>query len=211
MDSEFVRASEYSPGPTQPAPDIIQWQAAIVERLDSLQGLSTSPDIERRLKDLERKIASISSLKPEERQGLREAISDLLTETHSLREESAKQARQIEDLKREASDATEAIIEIREHFPALIASINKRLSHLEHPDKVSGQTAQDRAKKIDRYMEGRPDHKASYEALKGFLDINDVLLNYSISALKTEFPDKYIVIRDKADHRKKWLRAVPKI
>jgi uncharacterized protein YoxC len=211
MDTGFARASEYSPVSPQPDAGIIQWQNAIVERLDALQESSTSPDVERRLKEVERKVAGIATLKPEERQGLHETINDLLVETRSLRADSDKWIREIKDVKQEVSEATEAIIEIREHFPALIGSINKRVSKLEHPEKQSGHAAQDRAKKIDKYMEGRPDHKASYEALKGFLTINDVLLNFSIAALKTEFPDKYVVARDKADHRKKWLREVPKI
>jgi len=211
MSSGFVRASEYSPEDRPLDASIIQWQESIVERLDALQESSTSPDTERRLNELERRVAGLATLSPDERQGLRETINDLLIETQSLRADNNKRAREIEDLKKEASEATEAIIEIREHFPSLIASINKRVSKLEHPDKVLSQVSHDRAKKIDRYMEDRPDHKASYEALKGFLEINDVLLNYSVAALKIEFPDKYIVTRDKADHRKKWLREVPKI
>lgn len=74
-----------------------------------------------------------------------------------------------------------------------------------------GQTAQDRAARIDHYMDARPDHKASYEALKGFLGINDVLLNSAIAALKKEHPGKYGTSKDSTDKRKRILAVIPKI
>jgi hypothetical protein len=126
-----------------------------------------------------------------------------------------KHDRQISDLQRAFSskieEITKDIIDIREYFPKLVSEDRKRLVALEHPEKTPGQISQDRAKKIDKYMEGRPDHKASYEALKGFLVINDVLLNFSIASLKNDYPDKYITIKDKKDHRKRWLLEVQKI
>lgn len=152
-----------------------------------------------------------ANIRPEEKQALIQLLSDLAEKNKELQATVEKQAKNIKDLTQEVSEATEAIIEIREHFPALIGSINKRLSKLEHPAKMPGLTSQDRAKKIDRYMEGRPDHKASYEALKGFLVINDVLLNFSIASLKNDYPDKYITIKDRKDHRKRWLLEVQKI
>ena len=77
--------------------------------------------------------------------------------------------------------------------------------------KEPGQTAQDRANRIDHYMDARPDHKASYEALKGFLEIDDVKLNLTIAALMKEHPGKYARQKDKNDGRKKWLAVIPKI
>ena len=60
-------------------------------------------------------------------------------------------------------------------------------------------------------MDARPDHKASYEALKGFLGINDVLLNSAIAALKKEHPGKYGTSKDSTDKRKRILAVIPKI
>lgn len=96
-----------------------------------MQESSTSPDIERRLKELERKVAAIATLKPEERQGLRETINDLLVETQSLRADSNKQAREIEELRKSRKDIEQDIEEIREHFPALVVETKKRVSALE--------------------------------------------------------------------------------
>ena len=56
-------------------------------------------------------------------------------------------------------------------YDEALAKLNQRLAKLEHPDREAGQTAKDRAARIDKYMAARPDHKASYEALKGFLEI----------------------------------------
>jgi DNA repair exonuclease SbcCD ATPase subunit len=115
MDSGFVRASEYSPSPSPPLdPNMIQWQEAIVERLDALQESSTGPAIERRLKELERKVASIATLKPEERQALRETINDLLIETQSLQAGSDAQAKRIEDLKKANEALQREIYDLRE-------------------------------------------------------------------------------------------------
>jgi ElaB/YqjD/DUF883 family membrane-anchored ribosome-binding protein len=194
----FVNATEIGPGLSQ--------------EQEHEQQIKYLLDINEKLNEaLDAKPESTGSMPPHEKQALLEIINDLQTGLKLCNQTIEKQAIQIKDLNKEVSDATQAIIEIREHFPALIASINKRVSKVEHPDKQPGQTAQDRAKRIDKYMEGRPDHKASYEALKGFLLVNDVLLNFALAALKKECPDKYVMIKDKLDRRKKWLMEVPKI
>lgn len=197
--SGFKLASEIGPGLSQEE----EHQAQIKYLLDI--NLKLNEALDAKPQEL------TGSIPAHEKQALLEIVSDLQTGLKLCDQTIAKQAATIKDLKGEVSEATQAIIEIREHFPALIASINKRVSKVEHPDKQPGQTAWDRAKRIDKYMEGRPDHKASYEALKGFLLVNDVLLNFALAALKKEYPDKYIMIKDKLDRRKKWLMEVPRI
>jgi hypothetical protein len=100
---------------------------------------------------------------------------------------------------------------ITAHYENWIGKLEQRLAKLEHPAKYPGHTAQDRAARLDHYMDARPDHKASYEALKGFLEIDDVKLNLSIAALMKEHPGKYARQKDKIDGRKKWLAIIPKI
>lgn len=202
----FVRASELGPGLSQEE----EHQAQIKYLLDINLKLNEA---------LDAKPQESGSMKPVEKEALIFIINELQTGLKLCNQElkqsnlaNARHEATIKDLKKEVSEATQAIIEIREHFPALIASINKRVSKVEHPDKQPGQTAQDRAKKIDRYMEGRPDHKASYEALKGFLKIGDnALLSRAIDALNREFPGKYVMRKDKDDKRKRILAEVKRI
>lgn len=77
--------------------------------------------------------------------------------------------------------------------------------------KDPGKTALARVGKIIRYLDNRPDHKASYEVLKGHLEINDVLLNQTIAILLREYPGEYCRADDSNDKRKKWLAKMPKI
>lgn len=77
--------------------------------------------------------------------------------------------------------------------------------------KEPGHTSQDRAKRLDTYMDARPDHKASYEALKGFLEVNDVLLNQTIAALMKDQLGKYARSKDEHDKRKRWLVRIPEM
>lgn len=92
-----------------------------------------------------------------------------------------------------------------------IALDRQRIAKLEHPVKELGQTSIDRAKRIDHYMESRPDHKASYESLRGWLGINSVLLNLSIAALIKMHPGKYARAQDKVNKRNRWLVVVPRV
>ena len=110
------------------------------------------------------------------------------------------------------------IIALEMQNKAILERLNELENRLDaHSKKIyrenhePGQTSQDRATRLDHYMDARPDHKASYEALKGFLGINDVLLNSAIAALKKEHPGKYGTIKDAADKRKRILAVIPKI
>jgi hypothetical protein len=149
MASDFVRASEISSSPTrdEEMADLIRRQAVILERLEAAQGNEISPDIERRLEDLEKKVASIATLKPEERQGLRETINDLLIETQSLRTDSNKQSRVIEDLKKSNEKLQKEVYDVKEltkrnltthwaRMDELADEFDTRLSGLENSNKA---------------------------------------------------------------------------
>jgi len=92
-----------------------------------------------------------------------------------------------------------------------IALDRQRISRLEHPTKNPGKTETARAEKIDKYLASRPDHKASFEALRGFLEVNAILLNLAIAALMKDAPGQYMIIKDKLDKRKRFLAVIPKI
>ena len=100
---------------------------------------------------------------------------------------------------------------ILDHLSELESRLDAHSKKIYRENREPGQTAQDRAARIDHYMDARPDHKASYEALKGFLGINDVLLNAAIAALMRAQPGKYARQKDHADKRKRVLAVIPKI
>jgi hypothetical protein len=91
-----------------------------------------------------------------------------------------------------------------------IAYDRKRLAKLEHPTKEPGKTERSRAEKIEKYLVARPDHKASYETLKGMLQINNVLLNQTIKILMDGSPGRYGVVKAPGDKRKRTLIMYPK-
>ena len=91
-----------------------------------------------------------------------------------------------------------------------IAYDRKRLAKLEHPTKEPGKTELSRAEKIEKYLAARPDHKASYETLKGMLQINNVLLNQTIKILMDGSPGRYGVVKAPGDKRKRTLIMYPK-
>jgi predicted RNase H-like nuclease (RuvC/YqgF family) len=91
-----------------------------------------------------------------------------------------------------------------------IAYDRKRLAKLEHPTKEPGKTELSRAEKIERYLAGRPNHQASFETLKGVLQINNVLLNQTIKILMDGSPGRYGVTKAPGDKRKRTLVMLPR-
>jgi len=67
-----------------------------------------------------------------------------------------------------------------------------------------------RAEKIERYLAARPDHKATFETLRGHLGIDKDLLNDAIKALMASSPGRYGIARAPGDKRKRALIMLPK-
>jgi len=90
--------------------------------------------------------------------------------------------------------------------------IQLRLIHelKEKARKEPGKTELSRAEKIERYMAARPDHRATFETLKGHLGIDKVLLNQAIKALMASSPGRYGITRPPGDKRKRALIMLPK-
>lgn len=84
-------------------------------------------------------------------------------------------------------------------------ALSKAVTELEKNEKNPGKIKLTRAAKITRYLENRPDHKATFETLKGFLGVNSVLLNQTIKTLTDKEPGRYGITCDPTDKRKRTL------
>ena len=76
--------------------------------------------------------------------------------------------------------------------------------------KDPGKTEISRAEKIEKYLMSRPDHKATFETLKGHLGINKDRLLEAVKTLMDSSPGRYGIIRTPGDKRKRTLIMLPK-
>ena len=92
-----------------------------------------------------------------------------------------------------------------------IAYDRRRLAALEHPTKEPGKTETSRAEKIEKYLASRPDHKATFETLKGMLQVDNIRLNEAIKVLIATSDRSYVIQKEKTgDKRKRSLIMLPK-
>ena len=140
-----------------------------------------------------------------------ETLTTLYEEIAQLREERDQDHREIASLHAKLTFLESLQEQDINRICLDIALDRKRIAKLENPQKGLGKTELSRAEKIERYLASRPDHKASYETLKGFLEIDDVKLNLGIAALMRGHPGEYARQNDKVDGRKRWLVLIPKI
>ena len=89
-----------------------------------------------------------------------------------------------------------------------IAYDRQRISRLEHPTKEPGKTELSRAEKIEKYLLSRPDHRATFETLKGHLGVDNDLLGTAIRSLMPS--GKYAIIKTTGDKRKRTLVMLPR-
>ena len=80
----------------------------------------------------------------------------------------------------------------------------------EKAKREPGKTELSRAEKIERYLAARPDHKATFETLRGHLGIDKDLLNDAIKTLMASSPGRYGISRAPGDKRKRALIMLPK-
>jgi len=90
--------------------------------------------------------------------------------------------------------------------------IQLRLIHdlREATKKGPGKTEISRAEKIEKYLASRPDHRASFETLKGHLGIDKDLLNNAIKTLMAASPGCYGISHTLGDKRKRTLLMLPR-
>ena len=113
------------------------------------------------------------------------------------------------------------IVQLKEENAAMAATqahlidnqeIQLRLIHelKEKAKRSPGKTELSRAEKIERYLAARPDHKATFETLRGHLGIDKDLLNDAIKTLMASSPGRYGISRAPGDKRKRALIMLPK-
>ena len=111
------------------------------------------------------------------------------------------------------------IVQLQEENAAMAATqatlsdnqlIQLRLIHelKEKAKRNPGKTELSRAEKIERYLAARPDHKATFETLKGHLGIDNDLLGIAIKSLLPS--GKYAIIKTPGDKRKRTLVMLPR-
>ena len=156
--------------------------------------------------------------------GFVSSSEQLITLTIGQLQELVTQAveKAIQPLQDQLSDTRARVDNQAEKITALEATVNTlgdnqfiqlQLIHelRETTKKEPGKTEVSRAEKIAKYLASRPDHRASFEALRGFLEVNAVLLNLAIAALMKDAPGQYMIVKDKLDKRKRFLAVIPKI
>ncbi len=78
-------------------------------------------------------------------------------------------------------------------------------------EKKPGKTELARVDKIERYLISRPDHRATFETLKGFLQVDNVRLSETIKILMASTPGRYSIQKARTgDKRKKILVLLPR-
>lgn len=146
---------------------------------------------------------SLSQLRQIITEAVQGAIEPLQDEVLQLRATVARQGEKIRSLETtQEAEITRLCVDI--------ATDRRRLSALEHPAKEPGKTETSRAEKIEKYLASRPDHRATFETLKGHLGIDKDRLKEAIKALMAATPGRYGIVRAPGDKRKRTLVMLPK-
>jgi uncharacterized coiled-coil protein SlyX len=138
-------------------------------------------------------------------QVIQEAIRPLQDRIESLEDTLASQHGEITNLR-------ESVASLEKDRDTLSENqlIQLRLIHelKEKARKEAGKTELSRAEKIERYLAARPDHKATFETLKGHLGIDNDLLGIAIKSLLPS--GKYAIVKTPGDKRKRTLVMLPR-
>jgi hypothetical protein len=128
---------------------------------------------------------------------IKEAIQPLQDRIGSLEARIAIQNEKIASLEATQAHAEESqLIQLR------------LINDLRESKKVPGKTETSRAEKIEKYLASRPDHRATFETLKGYLGIDNDLLGIAIRSLLSS--GKYAIIKTPGDRRKRTLVMSPR-
>ena len=141
---------------------------------------------------------------------IEQAIQPLQDEIAQLREEIDQDHQDIAALRLKMASLKTLQEQDTNRICMDIAYDRQRLAKLENPVKEPGKTETTRAEKIERYLASRPDHKATFETLKGHLGIDKDLLRDAIKTLMKSSPGRYGITRTQGDKRKRTLVMIPK-
>ena len=140
---------------------------------------------------------SLSDLRQIITEAVQKAIEPLQDHIESLETTVASQDEKIRSL--EATQDTQAdnqLIQLR------------LINQLREAKKEPGKTETSRAEKIEKFLQSRPDHRATFETLKGHLGIDNDLLGIAIRSLLPS--GKYAIIKTPGDRRKRTLVMLPR-
>ena len=126
------------------------------------------------------------------------AIQPLQDEVAQLHEEIAALRDQLASLEKDRDVLSDnQLIQLR-----LIQDLKEKAK------REPGKTELSRAEKIEKYLASRPDHKATFESLKGHLGIDNDLLGIAIKSLLPS--GKYAIVKTPGDRRKRTLVMLPR-
>lgn len=141
---------------------------------------------------------------------IEKGIQPLKEEVALLREEIAQDRQDIAALRAQVRSLESLQVSETTRVCLDIAQDRQRISALEHPaEKKPGKTETSRAEKIAKYLQGRPDHRATFETLKGHLQVDNVRLNEAVKVLVTSEPGRYSIVRVAGDKRRRVLVLIP--
>jgi hypothetical protein len=128
------------------------------------------------------------------------AIQPLHDEVMQLRATAARQGEMIAALQAtQDTHADNQLIQLR------------LINDLREAKKGPGKTEISRADKIEKYLTSRPDHRATFETLKGQLQVDNVRLNEAIKILITKSDRSYSIQKETTgDKRKRILVMLPR-
>jgi len=144
-------------------------------------------------------------------QAVQKGIEALQDEVMELKATAASQGEEIAALTATVAEQRadyEGLNDLRcEDFSNLARRLNAHLAK----DQEPGKTELTRAEKIEKYLSSRPDHRATYETLKGMLQVDNVRLNESIKILMATSDHSYVIQKEKTgDKRKRSLIMLPR-
>jgi len=133
-------------------------------------------------------------------QAVEKAIQPLQDEVRDLKTTVARQGEMIAALQAtQDTHADNQLIQLR------------LINDLREAKKGPGKTAISRADKIEKYLTSRPDHRATFETLKGQLQVDNVRLNEAIKILITTSDRSYSIQKETTgDKRKRILVMLPR-
>jgi septal ring factor EnvC (AmiA/AmiB activator) len=144
-------------------------------------------------------------------QAVQEGIQPLQDEIAQLREERDQDHQEIASLHAKLASLESLQEQDTTRIYTDIAYDRQRLAKLENsPIKEPGRTETNRAEKIDKYLASRPDHRATFESLRGHLGVDKDRLNEAIKTLMASSPGRYGIVRAPGDKRKRILVMLPK-
>lgn len=184
----FVPASELPPSPSEreALEDKIREQAAQLEKLQD--GGERAPRI-----------------KPDELQKLIILLNTFDGRIKDLEIQTERHARQIDDLTKDARDIQEDIEQIRDHFPRLIAEVNKRLKVLEEgPDPSKSATAQAHIEELYEHMEAIGRKQVSFKEASRCLNLSKSRTLQLKTAIALD--DRFIIIPSESHKQKRLIR-----